>query len=128
MRYCFALFALVLGFGFFSTAFGDEPATTQSSASMGKYVGEKDGTTFKLDLKDDQIAILSSSMAMGDQPKMETKWEGKWVLDGDTVTLQMTTKDGQPVADDEPKKKFKLTVSEHGDKLSGGDMPDLMRK
>ena len=95
---------------------------------MGTYTGDNSGTMFKLELKDDQVAMLTSSMSMGDHPKMEDSWEGKWELDNDTITLHMTKKNGQPVAEDEPKKKFKLTVSEHGDKLSGGDMPDLMRK
>ena len=59
---------------------------------MGTYTGDKSGTMFKLELKDDQVAVLSSSMAMGDQPKMEDSWEGKWELDSDTITLHMTKK------------------------------------
>ncbi len=128
MRTLCSVFAIIIGSAVIPPTLHAEPATTQSVASMGTYMGESGGTKFKLKLADDQKAVLSSSMAMGDAPKMEDKWEGKWELDGDTVTLQMTMKNGQPVDDNEPKKKFKLTVSDHGDKLSGGDMPDLMRK
>ena len=109
-----------------------DPTTKPSAASMGSYKGMFNGAMATLDLKDDQVAMLSSMMPDAtDKSKMvDTKSEGKWTLEDQTVTIQMITINGQPVGDDDAMKKIKLTVDDHGDKLVGNDKisADLKRQ
>ena len=108
-----------------------DTTTKESSASMGTYVGKMEGKPAKIELKEDQVAMITATMPdPSDSTKMvESKSEGKWLLDDKTVTITLMTMDGKTVTDDDAHKKIKLLVDDHGDKLVGDDkMPAELKR